>query len=356
MINLYSDTQTEPTPGMREAMAAASVGDEQFGRDPTVNALCERVAALLGHERAVFLPSGTMANLISILVHCRPGDELIAEASSHIVSLEGAGAAAIAGIQARPISGQGGVFDAQTLGDAVRAPNRYRPRSALVTIENTTNLGGGRPWPVETFDATVDAARGHGLRVHLDGARLMNAAVAEGVPPARYGAACDSAWIALTKGLGCPVGAVLVGSAAFIDAAWQWKQRLGGAMRQAGVLAAAGLHALDTQMDRLAEDHRNAKHLASGLAGIAPFVCDPGAVETNIVIAQLPSDAHVSRLATRLLEDGVRVSAFPGGRMRLVTHFGIAREDVDTALTIIGAACNDLFVETPALAAVGAGQ
>ena len=255
-VDLRSDTVSRPTPAMRQAMIEAEVGDEQRGEDPTVNALQARVAALLGKEAAVFLPSGTMCNEIALLVHCRPGDEVICDRTAHIITAEGGGPAALAGAMVRALDGEAGVFSPAQLADAVRARNRYAPRSRLVVVEQTSNQGGGTIWPIETIEAVGEAAKAHGLLLHMDGARLMNAVVESGVDAARYAAPFDSLWIDFSKGLGCPVGAALAGSAAFIEAAWQWKQRLGGAMRQSGIIAAAGLYALDHHVARLAEDPR----------------------------------------------------------------------------------------------------
>lgn len=334
-INLYSDTQTEPSVGMREAMAKAQVGDEQFGTDPTEHALCERVADLLGQQAAMLLPSGTMANLVATLVHCRPGDEMIAEASSHIVSLEGAGMAAVGGTQVRVIDGDRGRFSADQLHEAVRAPNRYRPRTRMVAMEQTTNLGGGAIWPLSQFEEVVQAASDYGLAVHLDGARLLNATVASGVEPSQLGRRCDSIWIDLTKGLGCPVGAVLAGSTVFIEAAWQWKQRLGGAMRQSGVLAAAGIYALDHNVSRLAEDHANARLLAQSIAEMPAFQLNPSEVESNIVLAKLDERLCIERFTSALRDRGVSVSTFPGRRIRLITHLDIDEDDIRETARIL---------------------
>ena len=274
-VNLYSDTQTRPTEGMRAAIAAAEVGDEQRGQDPTTRALEERVAELLGQEAAVFLPSGTMCNEIALLLHIRPGgDELIADRTAHPINSEAGGPAALAGAMVRTLTGDGGIFTAAQLEDALRTPgNRYMPRSRLAWVEQTTNLGGGRVWPLATIDEVLAAATRHGLRTHLDGARLLNAVVASGVPASEYAGGFDTAWIDFTKGLGAPVGAVLAGSAELIGEAWRRKQMLGGALRQSGIVAAGCLYALDHHIDRLAEDHEHARLLAEGLAEL-PSVGD----------------------------------------------------------------------------------
>ena len=231
-IDLYSDTQTRPSKPMREAMAKAEVGDEQQGSDPTVNALNERVADLLGKEDALFLPSGTMCNQIALLVHCRPGEEVICDRTAHIVTSEGGGGAALASVMFNTVDGERGIFTAAQAEAAIRPDSRYAPRSKLVEVEQTNNRGGGAVWPVAAIADVAATARKHGLSVHMDGARLPNAVVASGQTARAMTAPVDSVWIDLTKGLGCPVGAVLAGSKAFITEAWRWKQRIGGAMRQ----------------------------------------------------------------------------------------------------------------------------
>ncbi|MDX1401214.1 MAG: threonine aldolase family protein, partial [Kiloniellales bacterium] len=277
-INLYSDTQTKPTPEMRTAMAGAEVGDEQRGEDPTVKLLVERAAELLGKEAALFLPSGTMCNAISLAVHCRAGDEVICEESYHIIGFEGANLPVLSGAMVRPLKGERGLFNREQLQEAIRHPSRYAPRSRVVSLEQTANGGGGTVWPLELVLEISCAAKDAGLLLHMDGARLMNAVVASGVAARDFAEPFDSCWIDLTKGLGCPVGALLAGSKDFIDEAWRWKQRIGGAMRQAGIIAAAGLYALDNHIERLAEDHENAAVLAEALSGIDGIALDPSLV------------------------------------------------------------------------------
>ena len=250
-VNLYSDTQTRPTEGMRRAMAEAEVGDEQRRADPTVLALQERVAELLGHDAALFLPSGTMCNAIGFRLHLRPGgDEVLLDRTSHPINAEAGGPASISHAMLRELDGDGGRFTADQMRGAIRPPDRYLPRSRLLSVEQTTNLAGGRIWPLAQVHEVLDVAREHGMRAHLDGARLLNAVVATGVSAADYAGGFDTAWIDFTKGLGAPVGACLAGSAALIEEAWRYKQMIGGAMRQAGVLAAAALYALDHHVDR----------------------------------------------------------------------------------------------------------
>jgi threonine aldolase len=292
MVNLYSDTQTRPTPEMREAIARAEVGDEQRRADPTVLALEERVAALLGHEASVFLPSGTMCNEIAIRLHIRPGgDEILLGRDTHPLRFEGGAPAALSGAVMTVVEGEAGMFTPEALDAAIRAHppgDRYAPRPRLVCVEQPTNMGGGRVWPLAQVEAVLEVARGHGLRTHLDGARLLNAAVASGVDAAAWARGFDSAWVDFTKGLGAPVGACLAGSSELIAEAWRWKQMLGGAMRQAGIVAAAGLHALDHHVDRLADDHTRARRLAEGLAALPGVEIDAATVETNIVIFGVP--------------------------------------------------------------------
>ncbi len=332
-VNLYSDTQTRPTAGMRAAMAAAEVGDEQRGQDSTTTALEERVAGLLGQEAAVFLPSGTMCNAIAFRLHARPaGDEVILDRTSHPVNFEAGGPAQLAGLMIRAVDGEGGIYTARQLEDAVRASgDRYAPRSRLVSVEQTTNLGGGRVWPLRRISEVLACAAENGLRSHLDGARLMNAVVASGVSASEYASGFDTAWLDFSKGLGAPVGAVLAASRELISEAWRWKQMLGGALRQSGVLAAACSYALDHHVERLAEDHENAAWLAAGLVAIPGVSIDVAGVETNIVIFEV-SDAPglVAQLADR-----VELQAVDARRVRAVTHMDVTRADLEVALTAV---------------------
>ncbi|MBS1883164.1 MAG: threonine aldolase family protein [Actinobacteria bacterium] len=333
MINLYSDTQTRPSAGMRQAMAEAEVGDEQRGQDPTVNALCEEVAELLGKEAAVFLPSGSMCNQIAIRLHIRPlGDEMYLHRLAHPITAEAGGAAAISGAMVMPLEGEGGMFDAATLRARMRdARDSHEPRSRLVAIEQTTNLGGGRVWPRARIEAVLEVAREFGLRTHLDGARLLNATVASGASAAAYAAGFETAWIDFSKGLGAPVGGCLAGSAELIAEAWRYKQMLGGSMRQAGIVAAAARYGLQHNVERLAEDHANAKFLAAGLAAIDGVEIDPATVETNIVIFDV---ADAAALHDKLLAAGVDSSLLEG-RIRMVTHLDVDRAGIETALAAV---------------------
>jgi threonine aldolase len=330
-VNLYSDTQTRPTAPMRRAMANAEVGDEQRFLDPTVRELEDRVAALLGHEAALFLPSGTMCNCIGFRLHLRPGgDEAILDRTAHPARYEAGSPAAISHALLKQLHGDGGVFTPEQLEAAVHPEeDRYGPRSRLVSVEQTTNVGGGRVWPIEVVRGVLAVARHHELRAHLDGARLMNAVVASGVPAADYASGFDTAWVDFTKGLGAPVGAVLAGSGDLIDEAWRYKQMLGGAMRQAGIVAAGCLYALDHHVERLAEDHANARALAAGLAELPGVEVDPDDVETNIVVCRV-EDAP--SLVDRLREAGVEAGALDAKRLRCVTHLDVDRAGIQRAL------------------------
>jgi threonine aldolase len=330
-VNLYSDTQTRPTAAMRQAMAEAEVGDEQRFADPTVNALCARVAELLGFEAAVFLPTGTMCNEIAFRLHIRPGgDEALMHRTAHPLRFEAGGPAAISGAVLTPLDGLAGMFDAATLEAALSSPgDRYAPRSRLVSVEQTTNIAGGRVWPLEQVRSVVDTAKGAGLRLHMDGARLMNAVVASGTLAHEWTQGFDTAWIDFTKGLGAPVGAALAGSRELIDEAWRYKQMSGGAMRQAGIIAAGALYALDHHVDRLADDHANARTLAEGLAALPGVELDPATVETNIIAFDVP-DARA--FCAALEADGVLMGPLSARTVRAVTHLDVDAAGIQKAL------------------------
>jgi threonine aldolase len=332
VINLYSDTQTRPTPAMRQAMVEAEVGDEQQELDPTVNRLCAQVADILGKETAVFLPSGTMCNVIAVLVHCRPGDEIYADRTAHIIHFEAGGAAALTGACIKPLDGERGIYTADILRAAIREEDRYAPRPCLVEIEQTSNLGGGAVWPLDGIREVAEVAKARDLALHMDGARLFNAVVASGVSARQFAEPFDSVWIDLSKGLGCPVGAVLAGSQRFIDEAWRWKQRLGGAMRQAGILAAAGLYALEHHVDQIAEDHENARRFGEIVSQCEGVRLVPETVETNIVYVDV-SGAGVSAydVGNRLEERGINIGPFDDAVLRAVTHLDVSGEQVEEA-------------------------
>lgn len=295
------------------------------------------VRDLLGKEEAVFLPSGTMCNQIAYAVHCRPGDEILVDASAHALHYEGGGPAALAGVMVRPVEADHGVFTAAQLASAIRPASRHAPRTALVSVEQTSNLGGGRCWTLDQIRAVAGTARHHGLRTHMDGARLLNAVVATGVSAREFCTPFDSVWLDLSKGLGAPIGAVLAGDTDFVHEAWRLKQRWGGAMRQSGIVAAACSYALRHHVTRLAEDHANARLLATLLADHPRIGVDPAAVQTNIVIFELV-DAHITAAAlaaTLLSETGVRIGVFGPSSVRAITHLDINADDIRHAAQAI---------------------
>ena len=339
VVSLFSDTGTRPTAAMRAALAAADVGDEQEGQDPTVNRLQERVAALLGKEAALWFPSGTMCNLVAVKVHTQPGDVVIAEALAHIVRAESGGAALASGVQLETISTERGVFTADALEaafarvNAVPAP--WGPPAGLVCVEQTHNLGGGSVWPLDALDAVAACAARHGVPVHMDGARLLNASAASGVPAAAFAARANSVWLDFTKGLGAPIGAALAGRREFLARARRYKQLFGGGMRQAGIAAAGCLHALDHHVERLAEDHELARRLARGLAEIPGIRLRAPVPETNIVFFDAGGlGLEAADMAQRLAASGVRVSAL-GKWLRAVTHLDVTAAGIDRAISAV---------------------
>ena len=331
-VDLYSDTVTKPTLEMRRFMCEAEVGDEQKHEDPTVNRLQEMVAELLGKEAALFLPSGTMCNEIALRVHCRPGEEMLAHKSAHPIHFETGGPAALAGVNVQSLEGPRGQYDAATLEAAIRPDSRHMPRSRLVWIEQTSNLGGGSIWPLETVRAVTGVARARGLTTHMDGARLMNAVVASGIAARDWAQPFDTAWIDFTKGLGAPVGAAIAGSRDFVAEAWRCKQQMGGAMRQAGIIAAGGVFALRHHVKRLADDHANAKRLAEGLAALPGIKLDPATVETNLVFFDLAGSLDASTAVERMLAHGVRMGALGPRTIRAVTHLDVSAHGIERAL------------------------
>jgi threonine aldolase len=333
VINLYSDTQTRPSAEMRQAMLSAEVGDEQRGLDPTVIALQEEVAELLGKEAALFLPSGSMCNQIAVRIHIRPlGDEMYLHRLAHPITAEAGGAAVLSGAMVMPLDGDGGMFSGEALRAQMRDPSdSHEPRSRLVTVEQTTNLGGGRVWPLAKIEEVLAVAREFGLRTHLDGARLLNATVASGESAAAYAAGFETAWIDFSKGLGAPVGACLAGPAELIAEARRYKQMFGGSLRQGGFVAAGARYGLQHNVERLAEDHANAKFLAEGLAELDGVEIDPSTVETNIVIFDVPDAGDLQR---KLAAAGVEMSLLEG-RVRAVTHLDVDRAGVEKALAAV---------------------
>jgi threonine aldolase len=324
---------------MRHAMATTPLGDDVFGDDPMVNRLEEMAAARLGKEAALFLPSGTMGNLVGVAVSTSLGEEMIADADSHVFLFEGAGAASIAGVQIRPVTTPAGVMTPAQIEAAVRPRNDvHQPLTAAISFEDTHNVHGGVIWPLEDLRAAFDTARAHGLRVHLDGARIFNASVAAGVGVAEIAACADTVTFCISKGLACPAGSVFCGDAESVELAGRWRKRLGGAMRQAGVIAATGVIALDTMVDRLAEDHANARTLAEGLAELHGIKCDLSRVQTNLVYFDLDRMTG-SEFEDECRKRGLLCGATYTHRMRFVTHYGITAEDIQSTLKI----CEDVL-------------
>ena len=334
MIDLRSDTATKPTPEMLAAMTRAEVGDEQAREDPTVNELQRRAAALLGHEAALFLPTATMANQIALRVLTRPGQQLIAEERTHVLVYEAGGPAVHSGLVTRPLPGVAGRITPQQIRTVVETADEFQP-AGIVVLEQTHRSAGGRVWPLDELRASIDAAHELELPVHLDGARLLNASVASGVPAAEYGGLADTVQICFSKGLGCGMGAILAGSEERIEEAWRLKFLFGGALRQAGVVAAAMLYALDHNVERLAEDHARARRLAQGLAD-AGLPVDVGATDTNFVGIDVASvGIDVADAQARIAEHGVRVGRLRPGVLRVAVHMDVGDDDVDRAIELI---------------------
>ena len=338
-VDLFSDTVTRPTAAMRRAMADAEVGDEQNREDPTVNRLQAMVAELLGKEAALFLPSGTMCNQVAFAVHCRQGDEILFHELAHPLLYEAGGPAALIGAVMRPLPGARGLYTAEQVRHAVRPRVHYMPRTRALSIEQTANIAGGVCWPLAQIEEVCAAGHAAGLACHMDGARLMNAVVAAGTPARAFAAPVDSVWIDLTKGLGAPVGAVLAGTRGFIEEAWVFKQRFGGAMRQAGIIAAAGIHALEHHVERLAEDHERARRLARGLADLPGVAVDAERVETNIVIFDVRGTGLTAEEFGRRTERfGVRFTVLGPTLARAVFHLDVPTDGVERALSAARAA------------------
>jgi threonine aldolase len=318
---------------MREAMYRAEVGDDVYGEDPTVNRLEEMAAERLGKEAALLLLSGTMGNLVGILAQTRRGDEVIVGEYSHIFLNEAGGAAALGGVQLFPIATQRGAMDPALVESSIRGENVHHPRTALVCLENTANRDGGAVVSIADMNAVADVAHGRNVRMHLDGARLFNAAVALGKPASTVVDQFDSVTFCLSKGLGCPIGSILAGSADYIKEARRWRKMVGGSLRQSGIFAAAGVVALNEMVDRLAEDHANARRLAEGLAQLPGLAVDPQNVETNIIFLDV-SDPKIDprRFVAGLAERGVKIGSPYGTRIRIVTHYQFQAADVDTVL------------------------
>ena len=340
-IDLRSDTVTHPSPAMRRAMAEAELGDDGWGDDPTVNRLQERVADLLGKEAAVFVPSGTMANLASVLAHCQRGEEIVLGDQSHIYLYEYGSVSALGGVAYRQLpNAEDGTLDPDMVEDAIRPVSPRFPRTGLVCLENTHNRCSGQALTREYTEAIAGIAHARGAALHLDGARIFNAAVCQDVPASELVKAADSLMFCFSKGLSCPVGSIVCGSHEFIARARRVRNSLGGGMRQVGVLAAAAMVALDEMVERLADDHANARRLAEGLANIPGILIDPARIHTNIVIFEV-ADGDPVEFIRRLGERGLLASHIHGAKLRMVTHYGIEQQDIDDALNAVESAATE---------------
>lgn len=334
MIDLRSDTVTKPDEGMRRAMYEAEVGDDVFGEDPTVIRLQEYVADLLGKEAALFVSSGVMGNQLGLKVNTNPGDEVIVERNAHIFNYESGAGAVLSGVQLMVLDGQRGILDPEMVRQAIRPDHYWEPRTTLICIENTVNKAGGTVYPLSNILGIAEIAREHGIALHLDGARLWNASAASGIPEKEYARPFDTVSVCLSKGLGAPVGSLIVGSKEKIRKAHRFRKLLGGGMRQVGILAAAGLYALEHNRATLPEDHDKAKRLAYGLAECPTFTIDPETVETNIVMFDVPP-GQASRVIDELKQNGVALSVFGPSTIRATTHRDVSMSDIDRALDVI---------------------
>ena len=333
VVDLRSDTFTKPSPGMREAIAHAEVGDDVFGEDPTVNRLQEKVASMLGKEAGLFVASGMMGNQVAVNAHTQPGDEVILEFDSHIFQYEAGAPALLSGVQLCPLPGERGVLTAEQVEAAIRPDNVHYPRTSLVCLENTHNRAGGTIYPLEEMGRIREVADRYGLKMHLDGARLWNASVATGIPLEEYGRYFDSVSVCFSKGLGAPVGSLIAGDRAFISRARRYRKVYGGGMRQVGILAAGALYALEHNVERLAEDHRNARRLAEAVAVLTGGSVDLNSVETNIVIFEIdPKTMSAQQAAKALEERGILLLPFGPTRLRAVTHLEVLEEGIDQAI------------------------
>jgi len=332
-IDLRSDTVTKPTPAMRKAMAEAEVGDDVYAEDPTVNALQEKVAKILGKEASIFVPSGTMANQLAIKSHTQPGDEVIIEAASHSYNFEGGASAVLSAVQFYCLQGNRGILESSQIEEAIRPDGHYYPVTRLICLENTHNRGGGSVYPIQTIAEIGRFAKSRGLLVHLDGARLWNSSVASGIKPQEYAQWADSVSVCLSKGLGAPIGSLVAGTKTFIDRVHRFRKMFGGGMRQAGIIAAAGIYALDHHIERLKEDHQNAKRLALGLKEIRGISIDLEEVETNILIFDVARTGMTPlQVYDAMKKEGVLIHASGKTQIRLVTHLDVSKEDIEVAL------------------------
>jgi len=336
LIDLRSDTVTRPTPEMRRAMAEAEVGDDVFGDDPTVNALQERAAELMGKEAGLFVPTGSMGNQVSLGALTRPGDEVVCHSGAHFLHYEGGSAGAHFGLMMRPLGGPGGVIDATAVAGAIRPGSEHNPRTAVVAMENTHNSAGGTVFPLDEAQGIAKVCREREVAVHLDGARIFNAQASTGTPVAHWAECADTITFCFSKGLGAPVGSMVCSTREVVGEAHRLRKRLGGGMRQAGVLAAAASVALDTGVERLAEDHANARRLAAGLADLHPDAVELPSVETNMVYLELtPWQKTSSEISHELEAHGVLTLGLHAKRMRLVTHRDVSTADIDRSLTAL---------------------
>ncbi len=342
MIDLRSDTITKPTEEMRRAMYEAELGDDVYGEDPTVNRLQELAAEKMGKEAALFVPSGTMGNQVAVLTHTNPGSEMIIEADAHIYYYEAAATSVFAGVQPRPLAGNRGVLSAELIEWAIREDDIHLPPTSLICLENTHNRAGGVVFPLEEMKKIHQVAVRHNLPVHLDGARIFNASLASGVSVKEYTECVNSVQFCFSKGLSAPVGSILAGPNDFIEEARRWRKRLGGGMRQAGVIAAAAIVALETMVDRLADDHANAKLLAEGLASVKGLDFDPADVETNIVIVK-PTTISVHQLGNELEKKGVLSVVMEPDRIRLTTNRQVSRVDIEKTVAVFQEIMNGHF-------------
>jgi len=336
-IDLRSDTVTRPTSEMREVMALAEVGDDVFDEDPTIHALQNRVAGLLGKEAALFVPSGTMANQIALNILTRPGDEVYCEQGGHIFNYESGAPAFLSGLQVHPIPGERGLFTREQVEERLRPGDHHFAPSKVVVIENTSNRGGGTVWHLREMRRIYELTREQGMNLHLDGARLWNAAVASGTSEKDWAQYADTVSVCFSKGLGAPVGSCIAGTKELITEAHRMRKRLGGGMRQAGIIAAGALYALEYHRERLAEDHRRAKTLARGLSTIPGFNVDPDHVDTNIVLVDFSGRGlEVERFAASIKEKGILVTFAGRMKARMVTHLDIGDEEIEQAISVIG--------------------
>ncbi len=332
-VDLRSDTVTKPTPAMRKAIAEAEVGDDVFGEDPTVNTLQQKVAEILGKEASLFVPSGTMANQLAIKSHTQPGDEVIIEATSHPYNFEGGASAALSGIQFYCLKGVRGILDAFQIEEAIRPDDHHFPVTRLICLENTHNRGGGAIYPLEKIAEISQLAKSKNLLLHIDGARLWNASIATGIKPQEYAQWADSVSVCLSKGLGAPIGSLVAGTKTFIDRVHRFRKMFGGGMRQVGIIAAAGLYALGHHIERLKEDHQNAKRLALGLKELRGIAINPDHVETNMVIFDVAeSGMTAAQVSEAMKRERILIHAFGKTQIRLVTHLDVSGEDIEVAL------------------------